>query len=914
MISLPYRVWGKTETDSNQSSEDRSIYHPLICHLIDVAHLAGELWEQYLASSVRRWTETDLDLDSNQSAAWIRFLAGMHDIGKCTPEFQRKSATFSQPLRDAGLHLFTDSGVATPHGLAGAVIFKRMLESRWQMPRRQAATVWAQVIGGHHGEFSHLKPLLHGPVYGDQPWFDLREKLVNLLAGHCNLTSVPVKKPATRTALLLAGLISTADWLASNQDFFPCAAVLGQTADFDLSMYRETAKSQARRALQETGWRTLLALQDNSPFHVLFPDMSPRPSQARVDALTNRLQSPAILILEAPTGEGKTEAALQVSDRLAQAAGQRGFYFALPTQATSNQMFRRIRQFLEQRFAGEPALPLYLLHAHAALSQEMLDLLHSGQLIAHLASIGEDPGRDGLFAAEWFTKPKRGLLSPFAVGTVDQALLAALITRHVFVRLFGLAGKVIVIDEVHAYDTYMSTLLERMLEWMGALHSAVILLSATLPRTRRHRLLKAWTRGAGLPSPPLDDTPYPRLSMAALDGSVQYASLPVSGRSHRAVALTWSPGSDFARDLLRRIAHGGCAAIVCNTVRSAQETFRTLKQLCDALPDPERPALFLFHARFPFEDRQRTEKLVLELFGPGEDKRPKRALLVATQVIEQSLDLDFDLLGSELAPVDLLLQRAGRLHRHGRARPQALSAPELILFEPELRPDGLPEFSRADRFVYDHYVLLQTWRVLKKTHQIQTPEDTESLIETVYSEDPADWGTDALGDRLSVCYQALQKSRQDEQNEASNRYIPSPGAADLTEFTSNPLDEDNPAQHPRLQALTRLAEPSVTCICLFGDWDHAYLDAAHTKPVFLNKKPDAKLTKVLLNRSLTVADKRLLPILCSDIDIPSAWSKNIILRTVRPIFLDIEFQARIGAISLRCDPEFGLQVLADEQP
>ena len=540
-----------------------------------------------------------------------------------------------------------------------------------------------------------------------------------------------------------------ADWLASNQDYFPCCAALSQPGDPDLSSYRQTARSQARKALEETGWRTLLVPQDGAPFHVLFPGIAPRPSQVQVDTLTQSLQSPAILILEAPTGEGKTEAALQVADRLTQAAGQRGFYFALPTQATSNQMFGRIRQFLEERFAGEAALPVYLLHSHAALSDEMLSLLERGQLITHLASIGEDPLQDGLFAAEWFTKPKRGLLSPFAVGTVDQALMAALVTRHVFVRLFGLSGKVVVVDEVHAYDTYMSTLLERLIEWLGALQSSVILLSATLPRLRRNSLLAAWSRGAGLPPPAVDEAPYPRLSMAALDGSVQCTSLPVSDRSHRTLILTWFPRGDGINEILRRTANGGCTAIVCNTVRSAQDTFRNLRGRCESLPPSEKPYLLLLHARFPFEDRQRIEKLVLELFGPGEEKRPKRALLVATQIIEQSLDLDFDLLASEIAPIDLLLQRAGRLHRHQRKRPQAFPAPELILFSPELAPDGLPSFSRADRFVYNEYVLLQSWRHLKGRHQIQTPADTENLIETVYSEDPADWGDGVFGDRLA---------------------------------------------------------------------------------------------------------------------------------------------------------------------
>ena len=913
MLSLPYRIWGKTNADPNRSSADPISYHPLIFHLIDVSIVAGELWAHYLPPSVRQRIESDLQLTPAQTAAWIRFLAGMHDIGKCTPEFQRKVATFSQPLHDAGLKLFTNDGTITRHALAGAIIFKRMLQSRWQIPPKSAKFL-AQILSGHHGEFAQLDkpPLVIGPIFGDQPWFDLRENLVALLALHCELDANSPAKPSTAVALLVAGLISVADWLASNQDYFPCTATLAQSTDPDLSLYAETSKKQADRALRETGWRTLPILQDGAPFPLLFPGVAPRPSQAKIDLLTELLQSPTILILEAPTGEGKTESALQIADRLAQSTGQRGFYFALPTQATSNQMFGRVLEFLARRFAGQPAPPVHLLHSHAAFSEDLLALLEQGKQVSYLASVGDHPAQDGLFANEWFTKPKRGLLSPFAVGTVDQSLMAALITRHGFVRLFGLAGKVVIIDEVHAYDAYMSTLLERLLQWLGALHSSVILLSATLPRARRDSLLQAWTVGAGLPSPAADFTPYPRLGLASLDGSVQFAHLPVSARSHRTVSLSWSKRAEALNEILRRVAHGGCSAIVCNTVRSAQNTFCNLKQLCESLPAPDRPELFLFHARFPFEDRQRIENLVLELFGPAAAKRPKRALLVATQVIEQSLDLDFDLLASELAPVDLLLQRAGRLHRHQRHRPESLQTAELILFDPELAPDGLPEFSKADCFVYHEYILLQTWRVLKEKFALQTPDDTESLIEYVYSDDPVTADGYALASRLSACLRSLQTDREDLENEAANRYIPPPVGADLPAFTRNPLDEDRPEIHPRLQALTRLTEPSVPCICLFGQRDHAFLDAAQTKPVDLDQKPTPPLIKQLLNRSLTLSDKRLIKYLCSTIDIPPAWSKNVILRNVRPIFLNAELRARVGGVSLQCDPELGFQIMADE--
>ena len=391
-------------------------------------------------------------------------------------------------------------------------------------------------------------------------------------------------------------------------------------------------------------------------------------------------------------GEGKTEAAMYLADRFAARLGQRGCYFALPTQATSNQMFTRVREFLKGRYPDN-IVNLQLLHGHAALNAEFQTLLQSAD--AEPECVCEDNDlhdhRPGVIAAEWFTYRKRGLLAPFGVGTIDQALLAVLQTRHVFVRLFGLAHKTVIIDEVHAYDAYMTTLLERLLEWLAALGSSVVLLSATLPKARRDALASAYVKGLGgnIALPP--DDRYPRLTwVGQADSGSRHVE--TSERSSRKLSLQWIDGAvpkdgdafPLGERLRVALEAGGCAAVICNTVTQAQKVYLALKEYFVGNADDGAPILDLLHARFLFKDRDERERRCLVRFGkPGalvdfgdkdlrEVRRPNRAVLVATQVIEQSLDLDFDLMVSDHAPVDLILQRAGRLHRHPRAdRPEA---------------------------------------------------------------------------------------------------------------------------------------------------------------------------------------------------------------------------------------------------
>lgn len=637
-------------------------------------------------------------------------------------------------------------------------------------------------------------------------------------------------------------------------------------------------------------------------------------------------------------GEGKTEAAMYLADHWNVQLNQRGCYFALPTQATSNQMFSRVREFLEERFAGRNVL-LQLLHGHAALSAEFETNLKKGATLLQLTPVYDETGTahqhhhhddctPGVVAAEWFTHRKRGLLAPFGVGTVDQALMAVLQTKHVFVRLFGLAHKTIIIDEVHAYDTYMSVLLERLLEWLAALGSPVILLSATLPKQRRDALRDAYLKGLGTAlsnGNPTTTTPnpedcYPRITWATAQ-SPGVKHIQTSAQNTRTLRLRHvsaklpEGGAETFRlgaDLAEALQDGGCAAVICNTVQRAQEVYARLKSFFPGEADDGWPELDLLHARFLFKNRAERETRALIRFGKNDGevidregythkvRRPKRAVLVSTQIIEQSLDLDFDLIVTDLAPVDLILQRAGRLHRHQRQssdRPPALHQPMLWVTQPELGDDGLPDFG-VSGFVYDPHILLRSWLEMRDREQIKVPDNIEFLIEAVY-----DWQRVCPHVAFETMWRQtkdkLDKKLLDKEARAKAVRILDPDAEQLLEDFNRQLEEDRPDVHKSLQALTRDDElPSVTVICLTPEETEQNKHA---------RKPNLEAIRFLLEHSVSINRRGMVDALLNSAA-PTTWQDSPLLRHHRLVELDASGQQQIGDYQFIVHPELGIVI------
>ncbi|MEW5721733.1 MAG: CRISPR-associated helicase Cas3' [Thermodesulfobacteriota bacterium] len=909
------RLWAKSAKSSAQAATSVS-YHPVLFHLIDVAAVVRALLLQPRARPWIKRMAQALEIGLDELRQWLMFWSALHDLGKVSSFFQFLWEEAKRHLTTLGLSR-VNSTKYIPHGLITAWAVEPLLQTRGL--NGQSSRRIARLIGAHHGRLPNnrdifdIEPSLKRE---GEAWSHLRQWIFDRLAELFNINrlSIPPIPDDHCLYVHIAAMTSVADWIGSIADpgFFEFTV-----PSIPVDQYYETVLPKAEHALSVLGWSGWNSSTTPMTMEDLFPvirDNGAKPVQVAVKDIADDLAQAGLLIIEAPMGQGKTEAAMFVADQWAVQSQQTGCYFALPTQATSNQMFTRIMKFLKTRYP-ENIVNLQLLHGHAHLSADFEIIRRNGDRLL-LPRIEPDQTNDlqdgSVIAAEWFTFRKRGLLAPFGVGTVDQALMSVLQTRHYFVRLLGLAGKTVVIDEVHAYDTYMTTLLENLMEWLAALGSTVLMLSATLPRTKRKKLTDAYRRGCSeameVPEPP--DCNYPRLTWVgqSVSGS---RSIEVIEKEQKEIHLEWLPQAEERFDLGARLRQyleeGGCAAVICNTVDRAQKTYQALKPFFPAQDAGDGyPELDLFHSRFMFRDRAEREARCLKRFGQVKAgvKRPKRAVLVATQVIEQSLDLDFDLMVSEIAPMDFILQRAGRLHRHERSRPNALSQPSLWLFLP-VEEDAKTHFGSGTEAVYEPLFLQRTWSVLKGRNRITLPDEIETLVEAVYES-----GFDTEGQDASTLAHigACLARQQNAEAQARMRTVPGPRDEDLFERVSRDLFEDDPEAHPSLLALTRLSGPSVNLVVLWGSPQAPKLDPYDENIVDLENKPNSQLVRELLTRSLNLSLRKVVGEILEHGERPPGWASSAWLRHHRLMVLDSENSARLGRYRLTMDRELGLLV------
>ena len=615
------------------------------------------------------------------------FLVSLHDIGKVSPGFQGKY--FIELLREKAPSFVTgveNGGYTTDHASIGAKALLRIFGMAPDHPLVRA-------IAAHHGFAPYRLEFTQ-----DGSWQEERKALVAALSSDFDASSKLLMAKETDVELL-TGLICVSDWIASDESFFP-------TNESPLSQVE--GRARARKAVLECGFFTPCFRRGLSFCDIFGFDPYPE-QQTFLDASSE----PGVYVLEAPMGMGKTESALYAAYRLIEAGYHSGLYFALPTRLTSDRIHERVKKFLEV----------------VSMNSNTVKLAH-GQAWLKEFEIGSE-GSDGNQVPPWFNPSKRGLLFPFAVGTIDQALLSVLNVKHSFVRSFGLAGKVVVLDEVHSYDAYTGTLLDELVLRLRKLGCTVIILSATLTDARRAFLLG--------PDAPVTSG-YPILTGIRLDGThIVRKLVPPPSRS---VQLRWidaSAESPFAAAVGK--AREGCNVLcIANTISTAQEWYRIIKS---ELRDGDRFPVGLLHSRFTREDRERIEDEWIACLGKASERRPRGSILVATQIIEQSVDIDADWMLSELAPVDMLLQRLGRLWRHER-KTRPINAPELVimcahipksLVEMKADKKAMSDFFGLGCWVYAPYVLLRSFETLRNRETICIPDDIRGLLETVYSDD-----------------------------------------------------------------------------------------------------------------------------------------------------------------------------------
>lgn len=827
--------------------EDNQKWLPLWMHMADTAGMM--LYVLQRRTSIHQKNLILKELEEKYSNKEMRkkrmiatavLLALLHDIGKMTAAFQAmiRDRTGNNPLfkeKLPGWRNLNQSGFRH-HPAAGLQI----------LAMEGFSEDFVSVVGAHHGyivgykRFSQVKKGIdmhdYAIFYGSDDledfWDEAWEKIVSAalkISGFESIDEVPGF--TTEVWMIFAGLLIEADWLASNSRYFPLIPDLDSGS---VKNYPDRWINGARTLDLPEIWHAAQSNMEKDSFKEMF-SFEPNALQKKVLEIASNSIEPGIMIIEAQMGIGKTEAALGAADIYSAKTGSGGIYFALPTQATANGLFPR---FLE--WSAKEALSkgntIKLAHGMADFNEDY------SKIPRGISDIDED-GDNSLFIHEYMENSKTGLLSDFVIGTIDQGLMMALNHKYFMLKHLGLSSKTVIIDEVHAYDEYMTVYFDRMLEWLGSYQVPVILLSATLPSDRKKAMIQSYLKGRNNGKFSLSDSEkemlesrgYPLITWTE-DLQIETAPVKVNQKKMavKVIEKTVHSESDLPtvieKILKENLQGGGCAGVVLDTVGAAQKTASFLRE---QLPDTK---ILLFHSRFTAEDRTRIENEVLKLAGKTSDVNDRnRLVVVGTQVIEQSLDVDFDILISEIAPVDMLLQRAGRLHRHsGRKRPQLLENPKLYILEPETIKQTLKICT-----VYEPFVLLKTIEVLRKHLEqkavLELPQCIPELVEEVYSSLPEETHPEQL-----LFYEEMENNIKNKERSASISRIQSP-----------------PGKSRRRNGLTSVTKFSTANSG--KNEETAVRDIDLGVPVYLlRKKSDGNYLIRLQNRTVTLDPSRML--------------------------------------------------------
>lgn len=720
---------------------------PLYLHLTDTAGVMERLLSEYVSPSFSEMCE----LKWNEIERVAIFFSYLHDVGKATAIFQRKilyAVPFCEGrLEKHGIRIpsFSDRHEMgnTPHNLTGENILLS-----YGCPREIAV-----VVGAHHGIPTTNKELNDQsfsledyPAYWDHYFVSRKDELVwrkiwehyieygLLQSGIECMENLP--KLNRQAQMLLTGLLIMADWVASNTEWFPLLS---------LEDWEDERGTVSR--IQE-GWEAFHLTDAWSPVNEIFSEtlfrqtfhFPPRQLQKEVLNRISQTEQPGIYIVEAPMGCGKTEIALAAAEMLAAKFGKSGIFMGLPTQATANGVFPRVLQWAEKQ-SDHTFQSIQLAHGSSMMNQAFMEVERG------IPDVYDGDLDGGIVVHSWFCGKKQSCLADFVVGTVDQFLMAALKRKHVMLLHLGLSQKVVIIDEVHAYDAYMNCYLERALSWMGMYHTPVILLSATLPAGRRTELISAYLNQKNTDRKEEVSNAYPLLTWT--DGEAIFQeTMPFDGDRHE-ISIELCAEDRMISEVQKAADAGGCVGVIVNTVKRAQKYAELFGNYGSA-------SVFLYHAQYIAPDRMSKENTLLQIAGKESGKQERSGrIVIGSQVLEQSLDLDFDLLVTDLCPIDLLLQRMGRLHRHkghDAMRSDCARKERCLILE----ADDL-ELEPGAKRIYGEWLLTQTRTVIPD--KITIPDDIPALIQSVYR----DRETDSEKNEI---YENFRKEKRQKENKA----------------------------------------------------------------------------------------------------------------------------------------------------
>lgn len=878
---------------------------PFWMHSFDTAGIMEKLAQKRLPESISDYLCAECG-GREKLFSTLKFCALVHDIGKVTVVFQsriRDAVEFSPFAEYVDL---PKSGSferisETPHALASEAILLKfgclrgiasIAGAHHGKPTALTADVCNQIEGGYKNPDNFYGRGMKYKSLFDSLWKEWLDYSLES-AGFSDLSALPdISVPAQ---VVISGMLITADWIASNTTYFPLISAdeQGQFSD-----YPERTEAAWNKIHFTDIWNSTARFGlDDEAFKERFGFL-PNPTQADIISTATDAESSGIYIIEAPMGLGKTEAALALSEILAARAGAGGMFFGMPTQATSNGIFPRLEKWAGGLAEDEQTLlAIKLAHGNAALNEDYRELFtgHSN------LNIESD---SGLIVHDWFSGRKQTLLSDFVIGTVDQLLMAALKQKHVMLKHFGLSGKVVVVDECHAYDAYMSKYLDMAIQWLGIYKVPVIILSATLPAKRRAELVEAYV-GRGLKC--IDDAwksslAYPLLTYTE-NNTVKQKALAFDGEN-KEVSVRRIIRDEVAATAGYAVERGGCVGVIVNTVRKAQEIAAELQS---AFPKAE---VIIMHAQFIMTDRAKREEQILKRVGKHSTPESRRRLIiVGTQVLEQSLDLDFDLMITELCPMDLLLQRTGRLHRHNRVRPQGLETASCFVLD-----ETDDSFDSGSAAIYGEWLLMRTRALLP--NKLTIPSDIPLLVQRVYDENDDRMLGELTEGMESAQEEYVKKTKKKERN-ACNWLIGKPSerkGKSLDGWLDNAIGLSSEQAGERA---VRDGDPSIDVIALMRDAEgqiHTVSDECE-RVIPADRPPSREEALLIARQKLRLPgffgrrwniDSTITQLESETKSNFSAWQDSALLKEELVLLFDNELNAVLGEVRLHYDIKTGL--------
>lgn len=684
-------LWAKTKP-----------YKALLDHMYETGITATALCERGNYLPIVRQMANYADTTEENMTSFIGFFCALHDIGKAHPDFQLKSTDekindllYGNSLAES----YTDGFRHEEY--SRDLIRKYFLENNPDTDNEGwVAEGLADVQSFHHqGKTIYNQSEYHriSDVDMRAKWDDIHQSIFMRIKTLFPYKKMHFKREGFDAFLhMLLSILIFSDWAASNPKLFSDKGL----NDFSgRQEYLGFINSRLDVFMREN--RLLFNPIPKTTFKKMFPFIQTPNSLQKcvIKATDENRDNIGLCIIEGPCGEGKTEAGLYIATQGTD--DKSGLFFGLPTSATAESMLERVNKTLETM-----ELP-------------------SAELFSSLAVFDKSK-------ADWFLSNKQAIFQSNAIGTVDQAMLSAMCGKYQILRLGGIMSKSVILDEIHAYDSYMLTIINALVNNASFYDCPITMMSATLPFNTKNEIIGTYLSSKGIKEYDYEPVKgYPIITIVMKDGEIKQYTGELSKGSKQIKyelisALNNIPA--MCEHAMTKVANGGCLCLICNSVDDAINAYNYLKT-----HSTEDTDLMLAHGRKVITDKKADTKKLIAKFGKDRSERPSKAIVVATQIIEQSIDVDFDYLCTCIAPIDLIIQRLGRMHRHsdkGTIREKTSIDIPLTVFMPKDEGCyGITECIYKEKSILDNTCAL----LISLSGVMDIPGKNPDYIEKVYS-------------------------------------------------------------------------------------------------------------------------------------------------------------------------------------